>query len=58
MPATAEALIHQILDPALPVTGAPSAPPPALERETASVLIGRILNPEARPAGRHPARDR
>jgi hypothetical protein len=45
MPISAEALIQQILAPALPVAATPSTPSPAHVRETASVLIGRILNP-------------
>ena len=45
MPATAEALIHQILHPALPAAGAPATPAPPRVRQTAAVLIGRILNP-------------
>lgn len=49
MPATAEALIHQILHPALPAPGAPASPPPPRVRETAAVLIGRILNPAELP---------
>jgi hypothetical protein len=45
MPFSAEALIQQILAPDLPAAGTPSRPAPARVRETASVLIGRILNP-------------
>ena len=58
MTATAEALIHQMLDPTLPASGPPAAPQPSGVRETASVLIGRILKPEERPAERRPALDR
>ena len=45
MPATAEALIHQILHPALPAAGTQASPPSPRVRQTAAVLIGRILNP-------------
>lgn len=45
MSATTEAIMRQILYPALPNAGSPSAPTPPRVRETASVLIGRILNP-------------
>lgn len=59
MPVTAEALIHQILHPALPAAGAPTSPPPPRVRETAAVLIGRILDPaELPPAERRPSPDR
>ena len=55
MSATAQALMHQIVYPALPAAGAPAAPSQPRVRETASVLISRILNPaevatEPRPA--------
>jgi hypothetical protein len=47
MPATAEALMHQIVYPALPAAGTPSTPAQPRVRETAAILIGRILNPAA-----------
>ena len=58
MPATAEALILQILHPALPATGAPATPPPPRVRETAAVLIGRILDPGALPSRPGPSSQR
>jgi hypothetical protein len=58
MPISAEALIQQILNPALPVAGTPSTPAPARVRETASVLLGRILNPSERSPEPRPSPDR
>jgi hypothetical protein len=58
MSATAQALMHQIVYPALPAAGAPAAPSQPRVRETASVLISRILNPAALTTGTRSIRNR
>jgi len=45
MSATAEALMHKIVHPALPTAAMRPAPAEPPARETAAILIGRILNP-------------
>ena len=58
MPISAEALIQQILNPALPPGGPPIPAAPPRVRETASVLIGRIMNPSDITPGGRPNPDR
>lgn len=55
---TAEALMHQIVYPALPATGAPPIPSHPRIRESAAVLIGRIVHPAPLTAARRYPRPR
>lgn len=58
MSSTTQALMQQTRDPAGPSGGTQSPPTPARTRETASVLIGRILNPATMPPAARPSRGR